>query len=305
MTSRFFIFGAGYSAKAFAAARSDPAIGIAGTTRSPGKFDTLRQVGVEPFLFDGQALSTEPLAWLKQTTHLILSIAPEDSGDPVLAVARGGIASLAPNLRWIGYLSTVGVYGDYGGGWVDEANECRPVSRRSVMRVAAEEQWLAFGQEIGVPVAILRLSGIYGPGRNALVNLRNGTAKRLIKAGQVFNRIHVADIAGALWHLAGRDLGGIFNVTDDLPAPPQDVVTYAAEVMGIAPPPEIPFASAQLSPMARSFYGENKRVSNAAIKGTGYRFRYPDYHSAFDVMWAADDWAGEGESDARSPIKRS
>jgi nucleoside-diphosphate-sugar epimerase len=174
-----------------------------------------------------------------------------------------------------------------------------------VLRVAAENEWLALGEVTGVPVAILRLSGIYGPGRNAFVNLANGTAKRLIKPGQVFNRIHVADIAGALWHLADRNRGGVFNVTDDLPAAPQDVVTYAAELMGVEPPPEIPFASAQLSPMARSFYGENKRVSNAAIKERGYRFRYPDYRSAFDAMWAEGTWAGNGESDARSPMKRS
>jgi nucleoside-diphosphate-sugar epimerase len=304
MTPRFFIFGAGYSARAFAAARSDPSIEISGTTRSPEKFDALRRAGMEPFLFDGNALSPELLAPLKQATHLIVSISPEEVGDPVLAAARGEITTLAPNLRWIGYLSTVGVYGDYGGGWVDETSECRPVSRRSVLRVAAEKEWLSLGEETGVPVAVLRLSGIYGPGRNAFVNLRNGTAKRLIKPGQVFNRIHVADIAGALWHLAGRELGGVFNVTDDLPAPPQDVVTYAAGLMGIEPPPEIPFASAQLSPMARSFYGENKRVSNAAIKAAGYRFRYPDYRSAFDAMWVAGDWNGEGEGDARSPMKR-
>ncbi len=137
-----------------------------------------------------------------------------------------------PELRWIGYLSTVGVYGDHSGGWVDETSECRPVSRRSVMRVAAEQEWLALGEETGLPVAILRLSGIYGPGRNAFVNLADGTAKRLVKQGQVFNRIHVDDIAGALWHLIGRDKGGVFNVTDDLPAPPQDVVAYAAEPDG-------------------------------------------------------------------------
>ena len=278
MTPCFFIFGAGYSARAFAATRDDPSIEIAGTTRLPEKFDALRRAGIEPFLFAGNILSPELLAWLKQATHLIASIAPEESGDPVLVAAHGD--------------------------WVDEASECRPVSRRSVLRVAAEKEWLALGEKIGVKVAILRLSGIYGPGRNALVNLRNGTAKRLIKPGQVFNRIHVADIAGALWHLAEREQGGIFNVTDDLPAPPQDVVAYAAEVMGVEPPAEVPFASAQLSPMARSFYGENKRVSNAAIKGTGYRFRYPDYRSAFDAMWAAGDWAGDGESDARSPMKR-
>lgn len=305
MTSRFFILGAGYSAKAFAATRSDPSTTIAGTTRSPEKFYALRRVGIEPLLFDGQAFSPELLSSLRQTTHLIVSISPEEGGDPVIDLVQGDLTKFAPQLRWIGYLSTVGVYGNYDGGWVDEASECRPVSKRSQLRLEAENQWLALGQQAGVPVAVLRLSGIYGPGRNAFVNLRNGSAKRLIKPGQVFNRIHVADIAGALWHLADRELGGIFNVTDDLPAPPQDVVTYAAGIMGVEPPPEIPFASAQLSPMARSFYGENKRVSNAAMKGTGYRFRYSDYHSAFDAMWAEGDWAGEGQSDARSPMKRS
>ena len=192
-----------------------------------------------------------------------------------------------PQLAWIGYLSTVGVYGDHGGAWVDETSECRPVSRRSIAaRSRPSRQWLALGETTALPVAVLRLSGIYGPGRNAFVNLANGTAKRLIKPGQVFNRIHVDDIAGALWHLAGSDIGGVFNVTDDEPAPPQDVVTYAAELMGVAPPPEIPFETAELSPMARSFYGENKRVSNAAIKAAGYGFQFPDYRSAFDRMWA-------------------
>jgi len=305
MTSNFFILGAGYSAKAFAATRGDAATRIAGTTRSAEKFEALRHVGVEPLLFDGSALSPDLLESLRQATHLVVSISPEEGGDPVIGLVGGDLAKLAPQLRWIGYLSTVGVYGNHDGGWVDERSECRPVSKRSGLRLEAENQWLALGEEAGVPVAVLRLSGIYGPGRNAFVNLRNGTAKRLIKPGQVFNRIHVADIAGALWHLADRDLGGIFNVTDDLPAPPQDVVAYAASLMGVEPPPEIPFASAQLSPMARSFYGENKRVSNAAIKGTGYRFRHPDYRSAFDAMWAAGNWAGEGDSDARSPMKRA
>lgn len=304
MTSRFFIFGAGYSAKAFAATRGDPSIAIAGTTRSPEKFDALRRAGIEPILFDGQEFSPDLLEQLRQATHLIVSISPEEGGDPVVALLGDGLGRLAPQLRWIGYLSTVGVYGNRDGGWVDETGECRPVSKRSQLRLEAENQWLALGEKAGVPVAVLRLSGIYGPGRNAFVNLRNGTAKRLIKPGQVFNRIHAADIAGALWHLAERDLGGAFNVTDDEPGPPQDVVTYAAGLMGVEPPPEIPFASAQLSPMARSFYGENKRVSNAALKGTGYRFRHPDYRSAFDAMWAAGDWKGEGESDARSPMKR-
>lgn len=300
-----FIFGAGYSARAFAAARPDPDTPIAGTSRSPEKFDALRAAGIEPILFDGKFLSDDLRDRLRLATHLVISAAPDDTGDPVLnAAARSAILDDVPHLAWIGYLSTVGVYGDHGGGWVDETAECRPVSRRSVQRVAAEGDWLSLGTERRVPVAILRLSGIYGPGRNAFVNLANGTAKRLVKAGQVFNRIHVADIAGALWHLAGRDMGGIFNVTDDLPAPPQEVVTYAASVMGVAPPPEILFETAELSPMARSFYGENKRVANAAIRALGFDFRYPDYPTALDAMWDDDDWRGDGEADARTPIRR-
>jgi len=305
MTQDFFIFGAGYSGKGFAAAARDPAISIGGTTRKPEKFSTLSDVGIEPFVFDGGAPSDELKSRLAEATHLIISIAPDEAGDPVLNAAGDFIAAQMPKLGWIGYLSTVGVYGDHAGGWVDESSECRPVSRRSVMRVGAEDEWLAFGRRTGVPVAILRLSGIYGPGRNAFVNLANGTAKRLVKPGQVFNRIHVGDIAGALWHLAERREGGIFNVTDDLPAPPQDVVAYAAQLMGVEPPPETDFETAELSPMARSFYGENKRVSNAAIKQSGYRFLYPDYRSAFDAMWAAKNWSGEGSGDARSPMKRS
>ncbi|WP_027155020.1 SDR family oxidoreductase [Mesorhizobium sp. WSM2561] len=292
-------FGAGYSGKAFARASTDAAT-ILGTTRAAEKFEALRQAGIQPLLFDG-ALTLEISDALEKTTHLVISVAPEEAGDPVLNAARQAIAKM-PALEWIAYLSTVGVYGDHGGGWVDETAECRPLSKRSMLRVAAEQDWLKLGRDIGRPVAILRLSGIYGPGRNALVNLENGTARRLVKPGQVFNRIHCDDIAGALWHLLKDISGGIFNVTDDLPAPPQDVVTYAAGLMGVTPPPEIPFETAQLSPMARSFYGENKRVANTAIKAAGYRFRFPDYRSAFDHMWVSGNWR---DGEARSPMKRS
>jgi nucleoside-diphosphate-sugar epimerase len=303
---QIFIFGAGYSGKAFARASKafaragKAAATIFGTTRSSEKFETLRQAGIAPLLFDG-TLTGEIGDALGKTTHLVVSVAPEEAGDPVLNAARAVIMARMPALEWIGYLSTVGVYGNYDGAWVDETAECRPVSKRSVMRVAAEQDWLELGREIGRPVANLRLSGIYGPGRNALVNLENGTARRLVKPDQVFNRIHCDDIAGALWQLIGGNTGGIFNVTDDLPAPPQDVVAYAAGLMGIEPPPEIPFDAAQLSPMARSFYGENKRVANAAIKAAGYSLRFPDYRAAFDHMWASGDW---GDGEPRSPMKR-
>jgi nucleoside-diphosphate-sugar epimerase len=298
MRMQVFIFGAGYSGKAVGRAKPEGSR-VAGTTRSEDKFDGLRQSGIEPFVFDGTL--TEALAKaLAETTHLLVSIAPDEAGDPVLNAARETITKAMPKLGWIGYLSTVGVYGDNGGAWVDETGDCRPVSRRSVMRLKAEREWQELGRETGLPVAILRLSGIYGPGRNAFVNLENGTAKRLIKPDQVFNRIHGEDIAGAAWHLAAGRLGGIFNVTDDMPAPPQDVVTYAAKLMDVEPPAEIPFETAQLSPMARSFYGENKRVSNAAIKAAGYRLRYRDYRAALDAMWAARNWR---DGEARSAMK--
>lgn len=327
---KFFIFGAGYSGKAFARVNgatmaprlagdnappsetenknladiSEPgnrAEAIFGTTRSPDKFEALRRAGIAPMVFDGP-LTGDIAEALRQTTHLVVSIAPGESGDPVLNAARETIANKMPALEWIGYLSTVGVYGDHGGGWVDESAACRPVSRRSVMRVAAEREWLALGTAIALPVAVLRLSGIYGPGRNAFVNLENGTARRLVKPGQVFNRIHRDDIGGALRLLARENRDGVFNVTDDEPAPPQDVVAYAASLMSIEPPPETPFEAARLSPMARSFYGENKRVSNTAIKAAGYRFRFPDYRAALDHMWESGDWR---DGDARSPMKRS
>jgi nucleoside-diphosphate-sugar epimerase len=297
---RFLIFGAGYSGQAFARANAHDTP-VSGTTRTPEKFEALRSAGIEPLQFEG-ALSAELGDALASTTHLIVSVAPDDAGDPVLNAAGDALRKNMPALEWIGYLSTVGVYGDHGGAWVDETSDCRPVSKRSVMRVAAEQEWLALGRATGKPVAVLRLSGIYGPGRNALANLEEGTARRLVKPGQVFNRIHCDDIAGALWHLAENNLGGIFNVTDDEPAPPQDVVAYAAGLMGVEPPPEIAFETAELSPMARSFYGENKRVSNAAIKAAGYGFAFPDYRSALERMWADGSWR---EGEPRSPMKRS
>lgn len=303
MTKNIFIFGAGYSGRAFGATK--PAeTAVAGTTRSPERFEALRRSGVAPHLFDGKSLSPEVADALSETTHLVVSAAPDDNGDPVLAAAAETIRTSMPSLQWIGYLSTVGVYGDHGGAWVDETSECRPVSGRSRARLASESAWLELGAETGLPVAVLRLSGIHGPGRNAFVNLETGSAKRLVKTEQVFNRIHVDDIAGALWHLIQADTGGVFNVTDDEPAPPQDVVSFAADLMGIEPPPEIPFETAQLSPMARSFYAENKRVSNARIKAAGYRFRFPNYRSALEKMWREARWRGEGAADARSPIRR-
>lgn len=292
MKERFFLFGAGYSALAFA--RRLEGRPVAGTTRTADRLAAIEAANAEPLLFDGATLSKAIRERLAETTHVVVSTAPSDSGDPVLAAADETIRTAMPALRWIGYLSTVGVYGDHGGAWVDEDSECRPVSARSRQRRSAEEAWQALAAEKGVPVAVLRLSGIYGPGRNALVNLADGTARRLVKPGQVFNRIHVDDIAGTLRHLSAKDLGGVFNVTDDEPAPPQDVVLFAARLMGLPAPPEIPFETAQLSPMARSFYEENKRVANRRIKATGYAFRHPDYRSGLTAMWRSGTWRGAG-----------
>jgi hypothetical protein len=269
MTENIVILGAGYSAKAFAAARPGRAAAIAGTTRSEDRFGSLEQAGMEPLLFNGEP-SPALAERLREAAAVSVSIPPDETGDPVAKnLFFGDVSSRMPRLRWIAYLSTVGVSGDHAG--------------RSV--------------------AVLRLAGIYGPGRNAMVNLAHGTARRLVKPGQVFNRIHVADIAGALWHLMDQGRGGVFNVTDDLPAPPQDVVAYAAGLAGMEAPPEIPFDAAVITSMARSFYGENKRVSNAALKACGYHLRFPDYRSALDAMWAEGNWAGAGEADARSPMK--
>lgn len=303
MTTRLFVFGAGYSGRAIAKSVIDEGGAASGTTRSPDKAEELRADGITPFLFDGAALSPEIEAAFRETTHLVVSIAPGEA-DPVLAAAGETIAQNMPALRWIGYLSTVGVYGDHGGAWVDEDAECRPVSRRSQQRLDAERQWQALAGRIGLPVAILRLSGIYGPGRNGLVNLEKGTARRIVKKDQVFNRIHVDDIAGATMLLAKREADGVFNVTDDEPSPPQDVVVYAASLMGVAPPPETPFEEADMTPMARSFYGENKRVSNARIRQAGYAFRFADYRAALDHLWQSGTWRGRpAGADARSKIR--
>ncbi|ERP96570.1 oxidoreductase [Labrenzia sp. C1B10] len=280
---RLFIFGTGFSSKAFVEEVRDQFDWIGGTTRSSDKTETLRTLGVEPFLFDGNSQGDGVAEALKQATHILVSIAPNEAGDPVLNQYANEIAGAKP--RWIGYLSTVGVYGNHDGAWVDEETPLNPVSKRSVQRVAAEVAWLAFAEQNDLPVQIFRLSGIYGPGRNAFENFRKGTARRLVKPGQVFNRIHVADIAGALKAAMAKPSTRVFNVTDDEPAPPQDVVAFAAELLGVEAPPEIPFETADLTPMARSFYGENKRVSNQRLKDElGFTFRYPDYRVALKAL---------------------
>ena len=287
---RIFLFGAGYSAAAFARYIANEAERINGTTRHQDRFEALEKAGIQPCIYNGETAEPNLLDQLVQATHVVISIAPGENDDPSLAIVEEALRRPGNTIRWIGYLSTVGVYGDHQGGWVDEATPCKPVSRRSLERVKAEAAWGALSQRHGTPLAILRLSGIYGPGRNAFINLERGAARRIIKQDQVFNRIHVDDIAGALRLLAGTDTGGIFNITDSEPSPPQDVVAYAAELMGVSLPPEVPFNQADMTPMARSFYGENKRVANQRIKNLGYEFLYPDYRTAFSAMWRDSSW---------------
>ncbi len=285
----WLILGAGFSGLAIADALIARGTPVAGTTRSAGKAAALSARGLTGLTYDGETVTPALADAVARATHVVVSIAPGDSGDAILANLSEALSN-AENLTWIAYLSTVGVYGNHDGAWVDEETPVAPVSARSVQRVEAENGWLDFASSTGKPVAVLRLSGIYGPGRNALCNLAEGSARRLVKPGQVFNRIHVADIAGATLHLAGNHLGGIWNVTDDYPAPPQDVVEYAASVMKVDLPPEQDFDTATLSPMARSFYGENKRVSNVRLKTAGYAFKYPDYYKALSAMWADGSW---------------
>ncbi len=296
---RIFLLGAGYSARTYARLIGGEAEAVAGTTRSVDKADVLRAAGIAPVIFDGTAISGKMAQALREATHLVISAAPDHgpapagSRDPLLRLLPSGLRAAMPALRWAGYLSTVGVYGDHDGAWVDEDSELRAQSPRARARVEAERGWMAAGATAGVPVAVLRLSGIYGPGRNALANLAAGTARRTVKPGQVFNRIHVDDIAGALAFLGARGIGGVFNVTDDEPGPPQDVVAHAAALMGVEPPPEIPWNEVEMTPMARSFWRDNKRVSNARLKAAGYRLVHPHHRHALDAMWRDGTWRGD------------
>ena len=283
------IFGAGYSGKAFGKNAANAGARVFGTTRSADNAANFASHGITPVLFDGTTVTGELARVIEQTAEIIVSVAPGEDGDAILNTAENHLADAAA-LKWIAYLSTVGVYGNHDGAWVDEKTECRPVSKRSVQRVAAENEWLEFAKDRRLPLSILRLSGIYGPGRNALKNMIEGKARRLVKPGQVFNRIHVVDIARSLLFLSEKRADGIFNVTDNMPSPPQDVVEYAASVTKIDPPEPIDFDTATLSPMARSFYGENKRVSNAKINSIGFQFSYPDYRYALAKMWTDGDW---------------
>jgi nucleoside-diphosphate-sugar epimerase len=277
---RLFVFGLGYSALAIAGRVMRDGWSVAGTTRSREGADRLKQVGIEPVLFDGSA-PIDPVDFTG-TTHLLASI-PADADDPALRHHADDIAAI-DELEWIGYLSTTSVYGVTDGSTVDEDYACDPSSARGQRRLAAERAW----QSLRQPGHVFRLSGIYGPGRSVFGTIRAGKAQRVIKPGQAFNRIHVDDIATTVHaSMAQPAPGRIYNLADDLPAPSADVVTYACKLLNVEPPPEIPFDEAVLSPMAREFWADNKRIDNSRIKTElGVKLAYPTYREGLDAILA-------------------
>jgi len=280
---RLFCFGFGYTAEALARRLSARTAALAGTRTSIA--EAAPALGAKLATFQGDGAPAEVRNLLAGTTHLLVSVPPDLEGDVVLRHFHDDLAAL-PELAWVGYLSTVGVYGDWQGQWVDETSPTRPTSERSLRRVQAEKAWLAFSSGSGRRVEIFRLSGIYGPGRSVIDNLKAGTARRVVKPGQVFNRIHVDDIARVLVAAIDKAAGhSVYNVSDDEPAPPQDVVAYAAELLGLPIPPEIPFEQAGIKGMAATFWAESKRVGNARIKADlGVELAYPTYREGLSAL---------------------
>ncbi len=283
MTGHLFCFGLGYSAMALARQLMAEGWTVSGTTRSTDKKAALKTAGIDAHLFSRKAPLADPGQALAGVTHLLTSIAPDEDGDPVLTCHLGDLTA-CHHMAWAGYLGTTGVYGDRQGGWVDETAPPAPSLPRTKRRVAAEGHWLASG----LPVHIFRLAGIYGPGpgRNALETVKAGKARRVIKPGQMFGRIHVDDIAQVLRASIERpNPGAIYNVVDDEPAPPQDVIAYAAGLLGVEPPPEVPFEEASLSLSARSFYADNRRVANGRIRNElRVELLYPNYRDGLRAI---------------------
>jgi nucleoside-diphosphate-sugar epimerase len=284
------IFGLGYSAGAFARLVASEAA-ITATVRTPGKAAAVPP-GMASLVFDGARRDAAVADAIRSATDIVVSVPPGGESDAVLAHHAADIAA-APKLRWIGYLSSVGVYGNYGGAWVSERTTPHPPEGRAMARLVAERGWARLAMERNTPLATLRIAGIYGPGRNAFIQLAEGTARRIVKPGQVFNRIHVDDIAATIAAAFGRRAGGIFNLADDEPGPGPEVIEYAAGLMGVAPPPAVDFEAAGLSPMARSFYDGNRRVANRRIRQElGVSLRHPTYRDGLAALWREGTWRG-------------
>ncbi len=287
---RLFCFGLGYTARVLAAALMGEGWTVAGTCRDEAARADLAADGIDAFLFDRDRPLDDAGAALGGATHLLSSVPPDAEGDPVLARHAGAIAAM-DGLAWAGYLSSTGVYGDTGGAAVDESAAVNPTSERGRRRAEAEGGWLELRRAAGVPVHVFRLSGIYGPGRSALDAVRAGQARRIDKPGHLFARIHVDDIAAVLRaSMARPDPGAVYNVCDDEPAAAADVVAFACELLGVDAPPLVPFhqAAKEMSPMALSFWRDNRRVDNSRIKGElGVRLKFPDYRAGLRAVLAA------------------
>lgn len=270
--------GHGYTASALAARLLPLGWTIIGTCRDPARAAVLRAAGVEPLL-----LPADLSPALARASHILAAAAPDAQGDPFLRAAGAELRASRP--QWVGYLSTTAVYGDHQGAWVDEATPINPQSLRALQRVEAEKAWL----DTGLPVHIFRLAGIYGPGRGPFEKVRDGSARRIIKPGQVFSRIHVDDIAETLLASIRRpNPGAVYNVCDDDPAPAEDVLSHAAHLLGLPEPPAVPYDEAEMTPLARSFYAESKRVRNDRIKAElGVNLRYPDYRAGLADLLAS------------------
>jgi nucleoside-diphosphate-sugar epimerase len=283
--SHLFCFGLGYTALVLARRLAAAGWSVTGTRRGAHNAAALNRAAFRTLIFDRDR--PIPADSLGEATHLLVSIPPDAEGDPVLATQSEHIAAFS-GLCWVGYLSTTGVYGDRDGGWVDETSVLQPTGERGRRRVAAEQAWLDLWRSHGVPVHIFRLAAIYGPGRSTFDALRAGTAKRIDKPGQVFSRIHVEDLAGTLTASIRQPRpGAVYNVCDDDPAPPEAVVAHAAALMGVPAPPLVPLKAASLSSMARSFYDDNKRVSNRLIKTElGATLRYPSFRVGLAAILA-------------------
>lgn len=285
--THLFCFGLGYSANVVARRLAKAGWQISGTSRNLQGAASLTAQGYRGHVFDGSIDNRAIADDLAHASHVLLSIPPDGKGDPALRHFAGVIAA-SPTIRWIGYFSTVGVYGDSGGGWVDETTPAKPGSDRGQRRLEAENAWLELANSAGKIAVMLRLPGIYGPGRSTIDDVRAGTARRLIKPGQVFNRIHVDDIASAVEaSMTHSTQSRVYNITDDDPAAPQDVVEFAARLMGAPVPPDIDFATAQLSEMGRSFYSESKRVANTRMKSElGVQLAYPSYREGLRAIFS-------------------
>ncbi len=285
MTNKLFCFGFGYTARRLAKQLAAKGFKIAGTTRDYERRDELREQGVEAYTFDHTQPLLNPEKTFEGVTHILVSTPPDGNGDPAFMQHRDDMPFI-PSLQWLGYLSATGVYGNHDGGWVDEEVEVNPTSIRGSRRALAERQWLDLWFRDAVPIHIFRLAGIYGPGRSAIETVKVGSAKAIDKPGQVFSRIHVDDIVQTLMaSMEHLNPGEVYNVADDLPAPSHEVIYYACELLGIEPPELTPWEEAELSPMAASFYKENKRVSNKKIKEKlGVNLLYPTYKDGLKAI---------------------